>query len=140
MRGFGTFRGRGVSIILGLTVIAGTVACGGGETVGSGSTTPAADTPAAAGKSLAQRVGCIACHSPNGSGGAGPTWKGLYERQTTFTDGSTAVADEAYIKQSITDPNARIVKGYSTGVMPPTYKTLSDEQLDQLVAYIKTLK
>lgn len=121
-------------------VIVGTIACGGGEATGSGSSAPAGDTPAAAGKRLAQRVGCTACHTPNGSSGAGPTWKGLYERQTTFTDGSTAVADVAYIKQSITDPNARIVKGFSPGVMPPTYRSLSDEQLDQLVEYIKTLK
>jgi cytochrome c oxidase subunit 2 len=85
--------------------------------------------------------GCIACHNVSGdAGGVGPTWKGLFGSQREFTDGASAVADEEYIRNSILNSNGQIVAGYPP-VMPQNYAdVLSDQQLDALVEYIKTLE
>jgi cytochrome c oxidase subunit 2 len=88
------------------------------------------------GKEIAQAQGCVACHSLDGSNGAGPTWKGLYGKTENFADGSSAKVDEAYLKEAIAEPNAKIVKGYSA-VMPP-YK-LGDEDLKALLHYLQNL-
>lgn len=56
--------------------------------------------------------GCTACHSLDGSKGIGPTFKGLYGSKRTFADGTTGIADDAYIRQSIENPNAKVVKGF----------------------------
>jgi len=94
------------------------------------------DGLAARGRKLAQAQGCLGCHSVDGSRSAGPTWKGLYGKTETLADGSTIVVDDDYLKKSISDPNARIVKGYSP-VMPPF--NLSGEELDALIAYARDL-
>ncbi|MBA5604010.1 cytochrome c oxidase subunit II [Duganella sp. FT3S] len=92
--------------------------------------------PGHQGRLLAQSRGCVACHSADGSAGVGPSWKGLYGRMETMADGQTVKADEAYLKQSIMDPRARVVKGYAP-VMPQ--QQLSAADLDALLAYIKSL-
>jgi len=86
------------------------------------------------GQALAQAKGCVACHSVNGTPGVGPTWKGLYRSTQTMADGSTAVADEAYLRAFIRDPKARVVKGFAP-IMPNF--DLSEQELAALVAYIK---
>ncbi|MGH8582852.1 MAG: c-type cytochrome [Gammaproteobacteria bacterium] len=88
------------------------------------------------GRKLAQDQGCVGCHSQDGSPSVGPTWKGLFGKTQTFADASSAAVDETYIRQSIANPNAKVVKGYSP-MMPP-YQ-LSDEELNALLAYIRTL-
>ena len=98
---------------------------------------PAAGTPAALGKSLAQGKGCVACHSVDGSRGAGPTWQGLFGKTESFADGSSAQVDDAFLKNEIRNPLARIVKGFAP-IMPKV--EMSDEELDALVAYIKSQK
>ncbi len=90
----------------------------------------------AQGWKLAQDKGCLACHSVDGSPSAGPTWKGLYGKTETLADGSTVVVDEGYLKESIVNPNAAVVKDFSP-MMPP-YK-LTSEELDALIAYTKGL-
>ena len=90
------------------------------------------------GKQLAQTNGCLGCHSIDGSPRTGPTWKGLFGSERELEDGSTVTADEAYLKESIVDPSAKIVKGFPP-VMPP-YSQLSDEDLQALIEYIKSLK
>ncbi|MET0961288.1 MAG: cytochrome c oxidase subunit II [Noviherbaspirillum sp.] len=109
---------------------------------GQGAAQPAAGAgPGAAllatGQSIAQSRGCIACHSVDGSGGVGPSWKGLYGKQETLADGSTVLADEAYLKKSIRDPAAQVVKGYPP-IMPKS--DVSDEELAALLAYIESMK
>ena len=86
------------------------------------------------GKSLAQSKGCVACHSIDGSPGAGPTWKGLFGKTETLADGSAAKVDEAYLKTEIRTPQARIVKGFAP-IMPKI--DMPDTELDALVAYIQ---
>ena len=90
------------------------------------------------GKQLAQGNGCLSCHSTDGSQLVGPTWKGLYGSKVELTDGSTVTADEAYLKQSIADPDSQVVKGYQP--IMPEYPQLSEEDIQALVEYIKSLK
>lgn len=95
--------------------------------------------PAQRGQKLAE-IQCKACHSFDGSTGLGPTWKGLAGHDVDLADGSKVPADDAYLKESITLPAAKIVKGFQN-IMPATYKgTLSEQQISDLVAFIKSLK
>jgi cytochrome c oxidase subunit 2 len=98
----------------------------------------AAATPEGRGQALVNASGCSACHSINGSAGVGPTWFGLFGSQVHLSDGSTVTADEAYIHESIKAPQAKIVAGFETQLMP-TYP-FTDDQINDIVAYIKTLK
>lgn len=98
---------------------------------------PEAGSPAALGKSLAQAKGCVACHSVDGSRGAGPSWQGLFGKTESLADGSSAQVDDAFLKNEIRNPLARIVKGYAP-IMPKV--ETSDEELEALVAYIKSQK
>lgn len=116
----------------------------------SGTATPAATvaaSPAAspvalagnveAGKTLSAQ--CTICHSTNGGVGIGPSWKGLYGSKVELADGTTVIADEAYLIRSIKDPSAQTVKGFATGTMPQYGQVLTDQQIADLVAYIETL-
>ncbi len=95
-------------------------------------------TMAGAGAQLFQRLGCAACHREGGTG-TGPALAGLYGRTVALEGGGAAVADESYLRESIMRPNAKIVKGWAPRM--PTYEgRLDEEQLQQLVAYLKTLK
>ncbi|MER3485052.1 MAG: hypothetical protein C4345_02815 [Chloroflexota bacterium] len=80
---------------------------------------------------------CLACHSIDGSTLVGPTWKGLYGSQVELESGETVVADDAYIRESIVNPMAKIVKGYPPAMPPFNY--LNDQQIADLIAYIKSL-
>ncbi|MBI2333189.1 MAG: cytochrome c oxidase subunit II [Chloroflexi bacterium] len=96
-------------------------------------------TPEGQGKVLATKYGCIGCHSADGSPLTGPTWFNLYGSDVKLADGSTVAADDAFLAESILDPNAKIVEGFpSPSVMPPY--ALTDEEITNLIAYIKTLK
>jgi cytochrome c oxidase subunit 2 len=98
-------------------------------------------SPADRGAAVAKDTGCLACHSPSGAKMIGPTWKGLAGEQVKLADGSTVAADDAYLHDSIVDPNKQIVAGYAPGLMPQTYKSLlTDQQISDLIAYMKTLK
>jgi cytochrome c oxidase subunit 2 len=77
----------------------------------------------------------VACHTIDGSPGVGPTWKGLYGKIETMADGSTALVDEAYLKDFIRNPQARTVKGFAP-IMPKI--DLTNDELTALVAYIQT--
>jgi cytochrome c oxidase subunit II len=97
-----------------------------------------AATPEGSGQLLVAANGCAACHSINGAQGIGPTWFGLFGHEVLLTDGTTVIADEAYLAESIHEPQAKIVKGFETQLMP-TYG-FTDEQIADIVAYIKTLR
>ncbi len=91
------------------------------------------------GKELAEKSGCMACHSADGSGKIGPTWKGLFGSTVTFADGTSARADEQYVRDYILTPNVKIIKGYQP-VMPSYKGMLKDDDITAIIAYIKTLK
>jgi cytochrome c oxidase subunit 2 len=97
---------------------------------------PSRDSVLEKGRQLVESLGCSACHSQDGSASLGPGWKGLYGRTEQLADGSSVRVDEAYLKESILDPKARLVQGY-----PPVMVayTLNDDELGALVALIKSL-
>ncbi len=83
---------------------------------------------------------CLGCHSTDGSQLVGPTWQGLFGTQEMLADGSTVTVDEAYLRNSIINPNAQIVEGFPPSVMPAGYgDILSEEEIDDIIAYIKSL-
>jgi cytochrome c oxidase subunit 2 len=98
----------------------------------------AKDTEASKGKLVFMQTGCNACHMNSAVGNQYPDLRGLYGSTVKLKDGKTVVADEAYLRESITNPNKAIVAGYPP-TMPP-YGYLKEEQINQLVAYIKSLK
>ena len=98
---------------------------------------PVLNAQQAQGKQLARDKGCTACHTATGSKSEGPTWKGLAGSTVALADGTTVVADDAYLERSVKQPKAQIVQGYRTA-MPTT--PMSDADIAAVTAYIKTLK
>ncbi len=92
-----------------------------------------------AGRNLAEQQGCLGCHTPDGA--MAPHLAGLYKTKVIIIeDGKekTVAADEAYLKESITDPAKQIVKGYDN-TMPP-YQDFTPEQLDDLIEYLRSIQ
>lgn len=96
-------------------------------------------TPEAYGEKLYTSKACITCHSLDGKPGSGPSWKAIFGKSEKMTDGSSITVDENYIRESILNPQAKIVAGYQP-VMPTYQGILKDREIDAIVAYIKTLK
>lgn len=82
-------------------------------------------------------LGCAGCHSTNGDKKSGPTWQGLAGSDVPLADGSTVVADRAYLTRSIEDPGADVVDGFAP-IMPDL--NLDPEQIDAIVTYIQELE
>ncbi|MCI5064532.1 cytochrome c oxidase subunit II [bacterium] len=101
----------------------------------------AAMSPVERGQYHYQNKACIGCHSLDGSNLVGPTFKGLYGKSGELADGESYTADDEYLKNSIWDPNGQIVAGYQPNQMPQNYKDqLSEEDLESIIEYIKTLE
>ncbi|MDA3943169.1 MAG: cytochrome c oxidase subunit II [Bacteroidetes bacterium] len=95
------------------------------------------------GLSLLKQNACLTCHSQDGSKIIGPSFKGLFGKtEIVVTDGQEreVVVDETYITRSIKEPNADIVQGYMKGLMVSYAEVLSDEQIAEIIDYIKTLE
>jgi len=90
-----------------------------------------------AGAKLFQSLGCATCHS-GGPQAQAPVLQGLYGKSVTLADGSTVTADENYIRESIVNPQARVVAGFAP-IMPPYQGQINEEGLLQLLAYVKSL-
>lgn len=104
---------------------------------GSDSGSELALSPAGdAGRQVALENGCAACHGTNGEGNVGPTFVGLFGSTVELDDGTTVVADEAYITESIKDPNAKRVEGFN---LPMPETNLSDEEIASVIDYIREL-
>jgi cytochrome c oxidase subunit 2 len=95
-------------------------------------------TPAAAGQQLFASLGCASCHGASGEGGRGPTLVGLFGREQPIEGGQTIRADEAYIRESILNPQAKLVAGFGP-IMPTFQGQITEDQLVQLIAFIKGL-
>ncbi len=104
-----------------------------------GEEAPRAESLADVGKKLFINKACASCHSLDGSRIVGPTFKGLYRSNREFADGSKAVADENYLKESILLSNAKIVAGYPPA-MPIYQGQLDEEEVTALIEYIKTIQ
>jgi cytochrome c oxidase subunit 2 len=90
------------------------------------------------GQNLAVLKGCASCHSVDDTTKIAPPWRGIYGKQIELNDGSFVTVDDAYLIESIKDPNAKIVKGFTRGAMPLI--SLTDEEISALVAYIKSVQ
>ena len=103
----------------------------------------AVDSPTASGQRIMKNIGCFACHTIDGTKLIGPSFKGIYGTKVTVaTAGSEheITVDDAYIKRSIYDPNADIVKGFNKGLMQPYTGLLSEGDVQQITEYLKSLK
>lgn len=96
-------------------------------------------TPAEWGEQLYTQQNCNTCHSVNGTPMTGPTWQHLFGQQVTLTDGTRVLADENFLRRSILEPNAQVVQGFGP-IMPSYQGSLTDRQLDAIIAYIRTLR
>ena len=97
----------------------------------------AEDSPVAAGAKLFQDLACITCHR-SGAQGRGPILTNVFGHAVELQGGAKVVADEAYIRESILNPQAKVVNGFQP-VMPTFQGLVTEEQLLQLIAYVRSL-
>jgi cytochrome c oxidase subunit 2 len=90
----------------------------------------------ATGEKIFAELGCVTCHRSD-SQGRGPNLQGIFGKPVQLEDGRTITADENYVRESILDPGAKVVKGFKP-VMPTFQGLVSEEQLNALVAYVKS--
>jgi cytochrome c oxidase subunit 2 len=101
--------------------------------------------PAKKGEKLFNLRGCTQCHALEAKPGmAGPSFKGdsgsgIFGETHTMTDGTTALVDENYIRESILDPEAKVVRGFKPQ-MPSFKGKISDKDITNLIEFIKSLK
>ena len=93
---------------------------------------------ATAGENLFQKLGCISCHAANDSG-RGPSLVGLLGKAVHLQSGASVTADEDYIRESILEPQEKIVAGYPS-IMPTFKGLISEDGIMQIIAYLKSLK
>lgn len=90
------------------------------------------------GQKLYNQRGCASCHSIDGTPRVGPTFVNLFGKQEALASGETVLVDENYLRESILDPKAKVVAGLQP-VMPSYQGQLTDDDIDSLIAYMKTL-
>jgi hypothetical protein len=100
---------------------------------------PPTVAPVLPGEDLAVEIGCVACHTTDGTDLVGPTWAGLAGSDRLLDSGETVVADDAYLLRSIVDPPAQVVSGFNP-IMPTGYgDRLTEEDINFLIDYINSL-
>jgi len=111
-------------------------------------------TPVERGEIWYTEFGCNACHSLDDTVQVGPSWQGIYNRQVELEDGSTVTVDDAYIRESIINPNHQIVAGFLPNLMPQDFETrMADKEaeiqstqgtdidiIDDIIAFMQTLE
>ena len=90
------------------------------------------------GEKLFQQYGCVTCHVTDRQGRC-PSLLNVFGKPVVLEDGRTVLADEAYVRESILNPNAKIVKGYQRDIMPVFEGQIGEDGLLQLIAYVKSL-
>ena len=96
-------------------------------------------SPEEGGAKLYTSRGCGQCHSTDGTKLIAPSFKGLFGAQRDFTDGGSLAVDDAYIRESILDPQVKIVAGFEP-VMPSFRDRFKDREIEAIIAYIKSLE
>lgn len=99
----------------------------------------AALPPAERGKKLYTLKGCNACHSLDGAKVVGPTFKGIWGREEELVDGSKVKVDENYVMESITNPQAKLVKGFPPS-MPTFQGVVNENETKAIIEFLKTVK
>ncbi len=96
-------------------------------------------TMAASGEKLFQQLACVTCHKSDGTG-RGPSLEGLFGSTVQLDNGQTVKANESYVRESILDSQAKIVAGYQRPSLMPTFQSVvNEEQLSELLAYLKSI-
>ena len=96
-------------------------------------------SPADRGQMLYRRHGCQGCHSIDGTEKAGPSFKGIWGETHEFSNASPTVVDENYVRESVLDPSAKVRQGRKDQMN--SYKgSLTDDEIDSIIAFIKSLK
>jgi cytochrome c oxidase subunit 2 len=101
------------------------------------------ESPAASGKRIMQNIGCFACHTLDGSKLVGPSFKGIYGSTRKVKTGSETrevTADDQYIHNSVFNPNADVVDGFNKGLMLSYQNQLSEDDVKQIIEFLKTVK
>src|SRR5439155_4889182 len=93
---------------------------------------------ASTGAKLFADLACNTCHRPDAQG-RGPVLEGLFGRTVTLQTGETAVVDEAYVRESILTPSAKITAGFQP-IMPTFQGLVTEDQLLALIEYVKSLR
>jgi len=101
--------------------------------INGGSTGPLSAT----GEKMFAELGCVTCHRTDIQG-RGPNLQGVFGKPVQLEDGRTVTADENYLRECILDPGAKRVKGFQP-IMPTFQGLVSEEQVNALVAYIKSI-
>ena len=125
-----------VAVPVGIALIAGAFAGCGADSPPSGTTATPLSAQAQQGRDVAQRSGCMNCHSTDGKPNTGPTWKGIWGSQVDFDNGRTATVDASYIRRAIQEPAADQLKGFAS-TMPKF--SLTDDEIAAVTAYIREL-
>lgn len=98
------------------------------------------DDPVERGRLWAEQNACLSCHSTDGGKMVGPTWLNVYGSTEELEDGTSVTVDEDYIRESIMDPMSQIVAGYPPAMPASLSENLTDEQIDDIIEFIKSLK
>ncbi len=93
---------------------------------------------ASAGAKLFQDLACNTCHRPDAQG-RGPVLEGLFGKTVTLQNGEAMIVDEAYVRESILQPAAKIASGFQP-IMPTFQGLVTEEQLLELIEYVKSLQ
>ena len=96
-------------------------------------------TPEEWGRIQYEQKGCQTCHNVDGTRSKGPSWKGIWGKPVKLNNGTSVMVDEAYVRESMMQPQAKIVDGYE-GIMPTFQGLLRENEIRGLVAYIKSLQ
>lgn len=118
--------------------LASVVACGDDDDAvarGVGEA-PAGEPAETRGQRLVESEGCLTCHGPERAEGFGASFEGLAGSERELDDGSTVVADAAYLRRSIADPQADVVEGFDVPMPEPS---LSADEIADIVAYLESL-
>ncbi|MES2769114.1 MAG: cytochrome c oxidase subunit II [Bdellovibrionota bacterium] len=97
-------------------------------------------TPAELGKDHFVSKGCVACHSTDGSIKVGPSLKAVWGSTVKHSDGSSALVDEGYVRSSILNPQEKYVAGFQGVIMPSFQGLITEDEINEIVEYLKTLK
>jgi cytochrome c oxidase subunit 2 len=93
---------------------------------------------ASTGAKLFQDLACNTCHRPDAQG-RGPVLEGLFGKSVQLLSGETVTVDEAYVRESILTPAAKVTAGFQP-IMPAFQGLVSEEQLLGLIEYVKSLQ
>jgi cytochrome c oxidase subunit 2 len=97
-------------------------------------------TPAELGHDHYVSKGCVACHSTDGTIKVGPSFKGIWNKQEKLSDGSTVLVDEAYVRDSMLNPQNKFVAGFQGVIMPSFQGLVTEDEINEVIEYLKSLK